>query len=56
MFNVPQGWHSDTDTVGSNSVSARLPGMFNVPQGRHNDSNTVRTGSVSVRLQAPWYV
>ena len=49
MFNVPQGWHSDSDTVNTGSDSARPPGMFNVPQGWHSDSDTVSTSSVSAR-------
>ena len=28
MFNVPQVWHSDSDTVSTRSVSASAPGMF----------------------------
>ena len=49
MFNVPQGWHSDTDTDSTGSVSERHPGMFNVPQGWHSETDTDSTGPVSER-------
>ena len=47
MFHMPQGRHSDSDTVSTSSVSDSSPGMFNVPQAWHSDSDTVTSRSVS---------
>ena len=56
MFNGPQGWHSDSDTVSTGSVSARPPGMFYVPQGWHSDADSSSSSSVSASPPVVFYV